>query len=778
MEDENFTKDNSLAPNASTVETADADTSSDGSFRNPPAPSTTSSNSGGSGGMTIHRRRLLHISNDGKQQTRYTVPKTTPATNNAANANTNDPMVANHQRRRLGRRNSSKSKFLCCGCPSSKNNTPKYWLGIFLPCTKWLRTYDVRSNLLVDVIAGCTVGVMIVPQSMSYAKLAGLPVEYGLYSSLVPVLTYALFGSSRQLAVGPVALISLMLNTGLTDLMMDVPRDDPTYDKQYQTLAIQTSFWVSVAYLIMGIFRLGFVTIFLSHAVISGFTTGAAVIIGMSQLKHIFGYDIENSKVLYELVGNLIDGIQDFNYKTFLLGAGSVLMLIAMKHYGKSVPKLKWMRPLGPLTVTVVSIILTYALDLESEGIPIVGHIPKGLPSFTTDEWTPISKLDQLWVVVVSITIVGFMESIAIAKQLASKHKYELDSSLELMGLGMANFLGAMFHSYPVTGSFSRSAVNNDSGAQSGISGMVTAILVGITLLLLTPIFELLPLCVLAAIVISGVIGLLDYEEAMYLWRVHKFDFLVWTVACIGTMFLGVEIGLGIAVIVSLLLVIYESAVPHTAVLGRLPGSTVYRNIKQYPEAERYDGILAVRIDAPIYFANTLSIREKLEKYERRAERLLKDRNSEQVEVDGVLTTVTVEKVKYIVLELSPVSHIDTSGLHILQDMLKLYKDRGIQLCFSNPSVGVMERFQSSGLVTEMGEEHIFVTIHDAMTWCLDQMDTAAAAEAAAASLGVPESVTETPEDRPVGDLDHTSEDIEKQQQQEETKDPFAVIQI
>jgi sulfate transporter 4 len=748
-----FNQDTIQHQNPSTVGTADAETSSDESI----SSKTPGGHFGGSNsGMTIHRRHLLHIANDVKRQTRHTVP---PKRRHEANH-------TSQLRRRLY---SSSSKPPSCGCKPDTD-----WLGLVLPCTKWLRTYDIKSNLLVDVIAGCTVGVMIVPQSMSYAKLAGLPVEYGLYSSLVPVLTYALFGSSRQLAVGPVAIISLMLNTGLTHVMDDIgiPKDDPDYQEQYQTLAIQTSFLVGVAYLLMGLLRLGFVTIFLSHAVISGFTTGAAVIIGMSQLKHILGYDVENSKVLYTLLVNLIQGLDKFNYKTFLLGTSSVIMLLAMKHLGKTVPKLKWMRPLGPLTVTVVTIVLTVTLNLQDEGIPIVGYIPKGLPSFTGNLWTPIPNLNQLWVVVVSITIVGFMESIAIAKQLASKHKYELDTSQELMGLGMANFFGAMFHCYPITGSFSRSAVNNDSGAQSGISGMVTSILVGITLLLLTPIFEKLPLCVLAAIVISGVIGLLDYEEAMYLWKVHKFDFLVWMVACTGTMFLGVEIGLGIAVMVSLLLVLYESAVPHTAVLGRLPGSTVYRNVKQYTEAERYDGIVAVQIDAPIYFANTLSIREKLEKYERTAEKLLQERQQQQQQQqEGV-----EHKVKYIVLELSPVSHVDTSGLHILHDMLRLYKDRGIQLCFSNPGVQVMERFQTSGLAAEVGEEHIFVTMHDAMTWCLHELDTAAVSQHA--GIEIPAERAMDPE-QPIGDLD---DDLEKQDDAEGSRtaerEPFAVVQI
>lgn len=193
----------------------------------------------------------------------------------------------------------------------------------------------------------------------------------------------------------------------------------------------------------------------------------------------------------------------------------------------------------------------------------------------------------------------------------------------------------------------------------------------------------------------------------MYLWRVHKFDFGVWTIACLGTMFLGVEIGLAIAVLVSLLLVIYESAYPHTAVLGRLPGTAVYRNVKQYPEAERYDGIVMVRIDAPIYFANTQNVREKLQKYEQKAEEQLKES----------------DHVQFVILELSPVSHVDTSALHILQDMHESYQERGVQLCFSNPNVKVMERFRTSGLLNAIGSEHFFVTLDDAVHWCLEHMD-------------------------------------------------------
>lgn len=207
---------------------------------------------------------------------------------------------------------------------------------------------------------------------------------------------------------------------------------------------------------------------------------------------------------------------------------------------------------------------------------------------------------------------------------------------------------------------------------------------------------------------ISGVLGLLDYEEAYYLWKVHKFDFGVWIVACFGTMFLGVEIGLAIAVSVSLLLVTYESAYPHTAVLGRLPGTTVYRNVKQYPNAERYDGIVMVRIDAPIYFANTQNVREKIAKYELQAEQQLAETNG---------------SIKYVVLELSPVSHVDTSALHILSDLNKTYRDRGVHMCICNPSVQVMDKFVLSGLADSIGRQHIFASIHDCVNWCLDEMD-------------------------------------------------------
>jgi len=618
-----------------------------------------------------------------------------------------------------------------------------------IPMTKWLAAYNFRENLAKDLIAGLTVGIMIVPQSMSYAKLAGLPVEYGLYSALVPVYAYALFGSSRQLAVGPVALMSLLLSTSLTQIVDPTGElsshsdangkngieSNPEIQAQYNRLAVQSAFLVGIFYIAMGLLRMGFVTIFLSHAVVSGFTTGAAVIIGFSQVKYILGYDVKRSKKFHEMLRYIFDDISHFNWRTFLMGTLSVIALVTLKNIGKTYPRFKFVRAMGPLLVTAVTLGITWGAGLDEKGIPIVGAIPVGLPAFTANIWTPIPEINELMVPVISMVVVGFMESIAIAKTLASKHKYELDSSLELVGLGMSNFLGAMFQGYPVTGSFSRSAVNDSSGAVSGISGIVTATLVALVLLFLTPVFEMLPLNVLAAIVISGVLGLLDYPEAIYLWKVHKLDFSTWLIACAGTLFLGVELGLAIAVILSILLVIYESAYPHTAVLGRLPGTTVYRNVKQYPDASTCSGVVIVRIDAPIYFANTQNVRDKLQKYYNAAKRRLAENgggtlgaevgfNDEEQNAGGARGDEhLVQDVRFLVLEMSPVSHVDTSALHILHDLYAHYKNLGCQLCFCNPNRTVMSRFTASGFVEEVGRDHFFVNVHDAVDYCLQEMD-------------------------------------------------------
>lgn len=591
----------------------------------------------------------------------------------------------------------------------------QYWFETFVPMYRWLRSYDFKNDIVSDVISGLTVGLMVIPQSMSYAKLAGLPVIFGLYSSLVPIFIYAIFGSSRQLAIGPVALVSLLLKTGLE---FSLERSGKTYENTenyeeiYINMALQTAFLVGVVYIIMGILRLGFVTIFLSHAVVSGFTSAAAIIIGLSQLKYIFGYSISSTKTVHTLLRNIFKDIDQFNWRSFLMGSFCLATLLALKKISQTYKKLKWMRAAGPLLVTVFAIVLQAAVDLEDKGIEIIGEIPRGLPKYTGNRAISSENIESLAVVVISIVIIGFMESIAISRQLASKNNYTVDPSTELIALGMASLFAGLFSGYPIAGSFSRSAVSNDTGSKSQIAGLVTGVMVMMVLLFLTPVFELLALPTLASIVISGVLSLVDYQAAMYLWKVHKFDFSVWITAFLGTLFVGVELGLGIAVGLSLLLVIFESAYPHTVELGRLPGTSEYRNIKQYKEAERYDGIVAVRIDSPLYFANTQTLRDKIFKYYDRAQKKLESNEY-----------ASSNQVKFIILELSAVSHIDTAALHVLEEMVEQLSLSGVTLCLSNPNRQVMKRLVMSGVAEQLGKDNLFVCVQDAVVSCLTAMD-------------------------------------------------------
>lgn len=463
--------------------------------------------------VSNHRRTLIHISDDANKSLFHNVPSVNdfPTTASAASS------VASRSAQGELRRDRITDLIRRASCQGDTS-----LVEAIFPFWRWLKGYEWKTTFVKDLIAGLTVGIMIVPQSMSYATLAGLPVEYGLYSSLLPIYAYSLFGSSRQLAVGPVALMSLLLSSGLSNLL-EGEEDDPNYQEKYIQMAIQASFLVGVTNILMGVLRMGFITIFLSHAVISGFTSGAAVIIGASQVKLIVGYETERSDRLHTVLRNLWVNLDQFNWKTFLMGTSSVGVLVLLKSLSRKYPRFKFAKALGPLIVVAVSIVLTVSLGLQNLGIPIVEFIPEGLPNITIDQWFPVQDFGNLFIVVISIVVVGFMESVAIAKSLAAKHKYEIDASQELVGLGMANLMGAVFQSYPVTGSFSRSAVNNESGAQSGISGMITATMVMMVLLFLIPVFEKLPQNVLAAIVISGVISLVDIQEAMHLFKVRGF---------------------------------------------------------------------------------------------------------------------------------------------------------------------------------------------------------------------------------------------------------------
>ncbi|XP_034204959.1 probable sulfate transporter 4.2 isoform X4 [Prunus dulcis] len=580
------------------------------------------------------------------------------------------------------------------------------WLEVFLPCTRWIRTYKWREYLQVDLMAGITVGVMLVPQSMSYAKLAGLEPIYGLYSGFVPLFVYAIFGSSRQLAVGPVALVSLLVSNVLSGIV-------DSSDELYTELAILLAFMVGVMECLLGLFRLGWIIRFISHSVISGFTTASAIVIALSQAKYFLGYNVARSSKIVPLIKSIISGADGFSWPPFVMGSVILAILLIMKHLGKTRKYLRFLRAAGPLTAVLSGTIFVKIFNPSS--ISLVGDIPQGLPSFSIPR--AFGYATSLIPTALLITGVAILESVGIAKALAAKNGYELDSNQELFGLGVANIFGSFFSAYPTTGSFSRSAVNHESGAKSGLSGLVMGVLMGCALLFMTPLFEYIPQCALAAIVISAVIGLVG---------------------------------------VSLAFVIHESANPHIAVLGRLPGTTVYRNTQQYPEAYTYNGIVIVRIDAPIYFANISYIKDRLREYE--------------VEVDRSTSRgPEVERIYFVIIEMAPVTYIDSSAVQALKDLHQEYKLRDIRIAISNPNREVLMTLSRAGVVDLIGKEWYFVRVHDAVQVCLQHVqslkETPKAADPSSEERLSPfqRLIKQRAEDSSVAELESGSKDIDPQ---------------
>lgn len=503
------------------------------------------------------------------------------------------------------------------------------WLAFYVPFFGWIRTYKWREWLLWDVVAGMSTAAMVIPQGMSYANLAGLPYAFGLYGAFVPCIVYAFFGSSRQLVVGPVAVTSIILGNGLENFLgsNEDPNNpaDPALQDTYNHAAIQVAFIAGCFYTAVGVFRMGWLTNFLSSAVISGFMTGASVVIAMSQVKYILGLKLPRSDTLQDNLSNIFDALNKFQWREFCMGMSFIFLLLAFQYLSRNYKKMLFLKALGPLTVCVISIALMnifgwYEPDSKGKSlIKPIGNIPKGLPAFTAGWWLPLVNVGRQITLAAIICLIDICESISIAKALARVNKYRLNYTQELRGLGIANLAGAMFNCYTTTGSFSRSAVNNSVGAKSPLSNLSTGITILITLLWITPVFKNMSQNVQGAIIIVGVLQLFDWPEFLYLWRINKLDCLVWVASFITVLFAGVEIGIGVGVGLSIVLVIYKVAFPRISQLGRLPGTSVYRSVVMYPEAESSPGVLLLRVDAPLWFANIEGVREYVSKADRKS---------------------------------------------------------------------------------------------------------------------------------------------------------------
>jgi len=416
----------------------------------------------------------------------------------------------------------------------------------FIPLFDWLPSYN-SDDLKGDINAGVVVGVMLIPQGMAYAVLAGMPPVYGLYASLIPLILYAVFGTSRQLAVGPVAMVSLLIAAGIGEIT-------ETGSDRFIQLAILTALGVGLFQLLTGLLRMGFLVNFLSFPVLSGFTSAAALIIGASQIKDLIGVEVSRSSYFHEILINSFQKIDEANLFTVFIGVGSIAILILLQKWRRSFP--------SALIVVAAGTIITAIFGLDSRGVSIVGDIPDGLPSFDLAFFN-FNDIQLVLPLILTVSLIGYLESIAVAKAIAARKGYRIDPNQELIGLGLANIGGSFFQSFPTTGGLSRTAVNNQAGARTGIASIISAGIIALTVLFLTPLFYYLPTTVLAAIILVAVSGLFDMNEMIRLWKTDRNDLMMLAITFVATLTLGIKEGILTGVVISLVAAIYSSAQPH-----------------------------------------------------------------------------------------------------------------------------------------------------------------------------------------------------------------------
>jgi SulP family sulfate permease len=531
-------------------------------------------------------------------------------------------------------------------------------LSRWVPALQWGVHYR-RDDLRPDVTAGLTVGAMLIPQGMAYAQLAGLPPEVGLYAVTLPLLVYALLGSSRQLAVGPVAVVSLLTAAGLAPMGLD--------PAQYMAAAAFLALLVGLINMTLGLARMGWLTNLLSHSVLVGFTAAAALIIAVSQFKHLLGVKIPRVEGFAETLIALCQVLDKVHWLSLGVGLLSLLLLALLKRWNKAFP--------GALAVVVLGVLASEVFNFQAQGVAVVGTIPDGMPSLAL----PVVSLEwvrQLLPMALTITLVGYMESIAVAKVYARKNRYDLDPNQELLALGASNLAAGVCSGQPVTGGFSRTAVNATAGARTALSSVVSALLIVLVLLFFTGLFTQLPQAVLGAIVVMAVTNLFDLAEMHHIARVKRSDALIMLVAFASTLALGVELGIGVSVACALVVLVARIMNPHSAEIGRLPGSETYRNVERFPEAQRVPHVGILRIDVSLNFINASFLRKRLQQLE-------------QAHPEGL---------RHIILEGSGINDLDASGEAALADLASEYAERGIDLHLANMKGPVRDVLQRSGL--------------------------------------------------------------------------------
>ena len=563
----------------------------------------------------------------------------------------------------------------------------------FLPFLAWIHEIKDKNVLKADLVAGLTVALVLVPQSMAYAQLAGLAPQYGLYASFLPVMIAALMGSSRQLGTGPVAVVSLLTAAAIPTIIP--PGADMVTYAAYASLL---AFLVGVFQFALGALKLGLVINFLSHPVVVGFTNAAAIIIGTSQLNKVFGVEKGVGEHTYEQVwGTVVNATTDTHMITLVIAIIAFAIMISVKKYAPKLPGVL----IAVTVTTIISYIMGFGISMDEGGYggAIVGSIPEGLPSIVMPNFD-FSVINQMIVVAITIGLIGFMEAISIAKAMAAQTKQRLNADQELMGQGLANVVSSFFQGYAVSGSFSRSAVNISAGAVTGFSSVVTAVIVGITLVFLTPLLYHLPQATLAAVIIMAVINLIKFAPIVHAWKVEKHDAVVAVTSFVLTLLFAphLENGIVIGVILSLTLFLYRTMEPRFTELSAHDGSSLLVNALDN-KLDRCEVVSIVKYSGSLYFANAGYFEDKILK-------LIADKH---------------ECLKYIIVDMAGINQIDASGEDVLSGLLDRCSAGGVEILFARTE-GIENVLKRSGFIDRFGEDRFYERRTDALRFAWKEL--------------------------------------------------------
>ena len=559
------------------------------------------------------------------------------------------------------------------------------WLKKTFKITNWISEYN-RDQFTGDIKAGLTTGMMLIPQGMAYAVIAGMPPIYGLYAGVIPLLMYPLFGTSRQLSVGPVAVDMLIVAAGVG--MISNPANS-----DFIGLVILLTMMTGVLQLLMGSFRLGALFNFFSRPVIAGFTMAAPIIIAFTQLHNLLGIRLPDTQFVLLIADEAIRQINRVDLHTFAWGASAIAILWFLNH---TIPKLP-----ASVIVLTLGILVAWLVDLEEQSVEIVGAIPEGLPPISVPQLS-FENMRRLLPTALTLALVQFMSVASLGKAFAKRNNYLVDSNHELVAVGASNFVGSLFSSVPVSGSFSRSAAAEQAGAKSPMSNIVTSALVVLTLLFLTPFFYYLPMPILAAIIIVSVFGLIDINEIKFLYKAKRSEGVIATFTFFCTLLIGIQEGILLGVGASMLTMLLKYSKPAVAELGVIPGTRLFKNLERNPEAKRIEGVLILRVDASFSFINAEFFRDFiLEKSEQQ------DKNTHFVIIDG-----------------SSINMLDTTATDSLKSIIKTLRGWDMELYMSGLKGPVRDVIKKSGLKEFLGPDHYCEDPHEAVQRVLEKMDS------------------------------------------------------